>query len=351
MERTDKNGRRFQIVAIIAGFFFFLGYLLVQTPEFYDQLPVLKTPHIKFDPPSPKYKPTNNTRVNNASRMPSTYSGFLCGPVKGNVGNRLFVFASIYGIAKMKNIPYIIPKNDALLSVFNLFNDTTLQILQDVRKCDATFYRKEKQCCGYDPSLLNLDLTKGYTLITYLQSWKYFENVQANLRKQLTFRTSIREWANRTLEKISREHNYTRRDDVTFVGVHVRRGDMMRSVASYGYQVATPEYLHKAIAKFQNISNIIYIVCSLEIRWVQEHLRNLTNVFYSDPKHGAHKDMALLAACDHVITTVGTFGWWGGWLSGGNVTYFKWPAKQGSGLRKQFSKDFKDFFLPDWIGL
>jgi hypothetical protein len=27
-------------------------------------------------------------------------------------------------------------------------------------------------------------------------------------------------------------------------------------------------------------------------------------------------DLAMLASCDHVITTIGTFSWWSGWLAG-----------------------------------
>lgn len=101
----------------------------------------------------------------------------------------------------------------------------------------------------------------------------------------------------------------------------------MRSVVLYGYQVVILEYFYKVIVKFQNILNIIYIVCFLEICWVQEYLWNFINVFYSDLKYGVYKDMVLLVVCDYVIIIVGIFGWWGGWLFGGNVIYFKWFVK------------------------
>ncbi|XP_061187175.1 galactoside alpha-(1,2)-fucosyltransferase 2-like [Saccostrea echinata] len=305
----------------------------------------------QFAHPSPKYQARIKSNTSNGLRRTGSRIGFLCGSVTGNLGNRLFVFASIYGIAKMKNITYFIPRHDTLFSVFNLFNDSHLIIAKDSRKCKGTFFRKERKCCGYDPKLLNFQANTGYTLITYLQSWKYFEGATKNLRKQLTFKNDIQLWVNHTLEKISKGQNYSHRDDVIFIGVHVRRGDMLTSVSAYGYQVATPNYLHRAINRFIHLPNVIYVVCSLEIQWVKQQLQNITNIYYSDPKHGAHKDLALLAACDHVITTVGTFGWWGGWLSSGNVTYFKWPAKPGSGLRKQFSKDYMDFFLPQWTGI
>jgi len=31
----------------------------------------------------------------------------------------------------------------------------------------------------------------------------------------------------------------------------------------------------------------------------------------------AAEDMALLAACDHIILSLGTFGWWAAWLGAG----------------------------------
>ena len=71
--------------------------------------------------------------------------------------------------------------------------------------------------------------------------------------------------------------------------------------------------------------------------------------FISTPK--PEIAMAVLTLCDHVIATVGSFGWWIGWLTGGEVTYFKWPAKEGTELRKQYSKDYSDYFYPGWIGL
>jgi hypothetical protein len=50
-----------------------------------------------------------------------------------------------------------------------------------------------------------------------------------------------------------------------------------------------------------------------------------------------------------VIATIGTFSWWSGWLAGGEVTYFKSPAKQGTAFAHRLN--YKDYFDPEWIGL
>ena len=59
--------------------------------------------------------------------------------------------------------------------------------------------------------------------------------------------------------------------------------------------------------------------------------------------------MATLAKCNHVIMSVGTFGWWAGYFSGGDVIYFTPPFEAGSRLDKGYSEE--DFFPPKWIGM
>ncbi|CAC5426854.1 FUT1_2 [Mytilus coruscus] len=137
--------------------------------------------------------------------------------------------------------------------------------------------------------------------------------------------------------------------DVTLVGVHVRRGDMVNH--KFGYNIATPEYLTKAVQYFKSkYKNVIFIISSQDIPWTKANMPNNTNVEYlTSPKREII--VATLTLCNHTITTVGSFSWWIGWLTGGEVTYFKWPAKEGSRLRKQYSKDFSDFFYPGWIGM
>jgi galactoside 2-L-fucosyltransferase 1/2 len=61
--------------------------------------------------------------------------------------------------------------------------------------------------------------------------------------------------------------------------------------------------------------------------------------------------MAILALCDHFISTVGTLGWWIAWLAGGNVTYYKWPARENSIFREAFDAEYTNFFYPNWVGL
>ena len=59
--------------------------------------------------------------------------------------------------------------------------------------------------------------------------------------------------------------------------------------------------------------------------------------------------MATLSKCQHLIMSVGTFGWWAGFLTGGDVIYYTPPFREGAPLGRGFSED--DYYPPRWIGM
>ena len=99
-----------------------------------------------------------------------------------------------------------------------------------------------------------------------------------------------------------------------------------------------------------------FIVASDDLPWVRENVRapsgvksDRVNVTYTAATHSPGQDLAILASCDHVIMSIGSYGWWAGWLSGGTVIYYKfWPSREAAldiGLRPE------DHFPPEWIAM
>ena len=187
-----------------------------------------------------------------------------------------------------------------------------------------------------------------------------------------------------------------------FVGIHVRRGDLLgKEAVSRGQLVPTIRYFEKAmtffLSKYSNYSTVQFIVCSDDIQWCKSSLKSVrlaadskfdesmvsvvnvssaanpdekqesgvnSAVDYGNqdsqlasPAYGIHFspglspefDLALLAQCNHSIMTLGTFGWWGAWLAGGDVIYFNHSMKEGSRIGKVWINE--DFFWPTWIGM
>ncbi|KAK7095362.1 uncharacterized protein [Littorina saxatilis] len=80
----------------------------------------------------------------------------------------------------------------------------------------------------------------------------------------------------------------------------------------------------------------------------KHHVINDRQVTLVDPAPSI-VHMGFLASCDHVIMTVGTFGWWAAYLSGGHVTYYDGYPRPGSEVAEGFDRN--DFYLPDWVPL
>ncbi|CAG2218660.1 FUT1_2 [Mytilus edulis] len=258
----------------------------------------------------------------------------------------MFQLAAHFGVAMSKGMRVIIANNSELNRVFKLED---IDIRNNIDICKTFISRGEKQNCAYDKNILNFNNSQNIRLGQYLQSWKYFYDFRSQLRKQFTFRDLLLQEAKSKIVQTVKRFNIGSTRDVTLVGVHVRRGDMVNH--KFGYNIATPEYLTKAVQYYKSkYKNVIFIIASQDIPWTKTNMPNNTNVEYLNiPKREII--VATLSLCNHTITTVGSFSWWIGWLTGGEVTYFKWPAKEGSGLRKQYSKDFSDFYYPGWIGM
>ena len=59
--------------------------------------------------------------------------------------------------------------------------------------------------------------------------------------------------------------------------------------------------------------------------------------------------MATLALCNHTIGSTGSYTWWVGYLTGGEVLYYQdWPRKNTE-LDTQVVKE--DYFPSSWKGI
>jgi Glycosyl transferase family 11 len=198
---------------------------------------------------------------------------------------------------------------------------------------------------------------------------------------------------------------------VVFVAVHIRRADMLDDYnVVKGFTVADQAYLERAVSymtdRLRN-STVVYVVSGDGLDWATRHFQlavdaatrgksHVTVDYAANPSksttttsslpesskssttstltpslnlsvrapavdnvnkivivftmgYSGEVDLAILSKCNHTIMTVGTYGWWAGFLSGGITTYYKDFPRQNSYLSSTFSKE--DFFPPHWIAL
>ena len=276
-------------------------------------------------------------------------SNYICQTFNGRLANHIFQYASIYGIASLNNLTILLAEDDDLVEYFKV--PTALKV-RSRRVCDYFVVMNAEHCCTFEPTFMKLPPKQSYKLGVYLQSWRYFAHVKNQVRNELRFKDELQDYAVNTVESYRRKFITEKGNSkVTVVGVHIRRGDIASKefLEANSVVLAPDVYIYHAIDYFlDHFKNVIFLVCTDGMEYSKEIMkyRDVTVKF----AHGTPiQDLATLASCDHVLTTVGTFGWWAGFLSNGTVTYYKYPMREGTFERSEYI--YEDFFPRDWIGL
>ncbi|CAC5359358.1 FUT1_2 [Mytilus coruscus] len=291
--------------------------------------------------PVPLYRRKMSTT--HFDRVTRKKKGSICPILQGGLGNRLFQFSTSFAVARTKQMELIVPADAEIRKVFEI------NVTSNKSKGLCKGFRKvlDKASPTFNKSLLNFSSEDNIQLGYGLQSWKYFHMYDKELRKQLTFRKHIQKTAEQTIWKILQRRKIKSRKSITLVGVHIRRGDKVRN--NDGFNIATPEYLNRSVNYYaKRYASVIFLVISDGMDWSKNNMPSHVPVeFISLGKR--EFDMATVVACDHTIMTIGTFGWWIGYLTGGKVVYVKDAAKKGSRFERILN--FEDHFYAEWVGL
>ncbi|XP_048731279.1 galactoside alpha-(1,2)-fucosyltransferase 2-like isoform X2 [Ostrea edulis] len=260
---------------------------------------------------------------------------------EGRLGNQVFEFASLFGIAKHNNLIPIIPSNALLRRIFKITVGNTKPDIKHTKRYH------EKKGCTFEPALMSMGESENLWIKGYLQSYKYFQHAEKELREQYTFQDHIAQKAKSTFQTVIATKKST--PDTVYVAVHVRRGDMKnnQNFVKYGYTIASLDYINKAMNTFRkDFKNLLFVVGSDDLKWCKENLKEDDTVFIP-PGSSPEMDVAILTNCNHTVVTVGSYGWWTAWLINGKTIYYKGFPTPNSNLAALFKAE--DYYLPGWI--
>ena len=155
----------------------------------------------------------------------------------------------------------------------------------------------------------------------FFQSWRYFDNVKDEIRKDYTFHEGILEPCKEMMEELEGQEP---------IMLHVRRGDpnltdprgFKWSYTQCGsmHPVQPIEYYEKALKAFPEDQPVIVFSDSPE--WVKEQEFFKPNRFmisepedkYADGSYTPYADLCLMSLCSHAIIANSSMSWWGAWL-------------------------------------
>ncbi len=170
-------------------------------------------------------------------------------------------------------------------------------------------YFKENEWWVYEPELLKVSGT-AY-IEGYWQHYKYFENINPEITRELT----LKDWYDLQLQKMVAEIS----NNSSSVSLHIRRGDYISDPKAGSFMGVLPlEYYNKAIRYIsQHLKDPSYYIFSDELDWVKDNLKSDAPMQFVDVE-GGNKDyieLDMMSRCSHNVIANSSFSWWGAFLN------------------------------------
>lgn len=272
----------------------------------------------------------------------------------GRLGNQMFQYAALKGIALNRGFEYTIPPQNKSIQIDNygLIESFKLSTNKNIGWLNSNNIIKESGF-HFDEDLFN-NCPDDVNFVGYFQSEKYFKHIEDDIRKDFSFKD---EWLNPCKNFMEQFDN----QEVIFI--HVRRGDpnlIDRRGFKWAYvnlqdqhPTQSIDYYEESLSYFPD--NLPVLVFSDSIDWCKEQELFKSDRFmfsepedkYSDGALVPYIDLCLMSLCSHAIIANSSMSWWGSWL-------IKNPKKKIVAPKKWFGSsyehhDTKDLYCSNWI--
>ena len=275
----------------------------------------------------------------------------------GRLGNQMFEYAAVRGIAARHGYDWCIPpfyrtgiENYSLNQCFKLesVKEENLNFIEHFQYVGERFFHFDQELFDQCPDNVSLH--------GFFQSEKYFQHISDEIRKDFTFHDEHLEPCKEFISQF---------DGQEPIMLHVRRGDP-NLVDPRGFKwayvncsdqhpVQPLEYYQQALGHFNDDQPVIVFSDSPE--WVKEQEFFDDDRFfisepqdkYSDGSYLPYVDLCLMSLCSHAIIANSSLSWWGAWLQSN-------PSKKVIAPKMWFGpayadKNTADLYLKDWIVL
>ena len=239
----------------------------------------------------------------------------------GRLGNQMFKYAALRGIAnnistdflippsykKLENYPlmfkiaikFLIPKNKQNHLLFEYFEMSSIK-KKNVGYIETENVIEETQF-NFDENIFHTSLN-NFNLQGYFQTYKYFENVETLIKNDFKFKKNTN---NKCSEIISRFDNPT--------SIHIRRGDYLTTNT---HNPLEQNYYEKGIEEISQKSDLI--IFTDDVEWCKNNsFFKKKNIYFAHEftKSIDILDLCLMTKCKNHIIANSVFSWWGAYLS------------------------------------
>ena len=255
----------------------------------------------------------------------------------GRLGNQMFQYASLRGIAAKNGYNFMIPppaesyeKMDEWTQhqLFYPFNMSTIENL-NVQYTDGERPVVSEKHFGFDEDLYN-NCPRWVDVRGYLQSEKYFKEIEDLIREDFTFKPQFL--------RPSRSMIGSFEDPVS---LHIRRTDYL--TLSHHHNNLGLDYYEEALSHFDEDRTVV--IFSDDPEWCKEQSLFESDRFLVAEGNINYTDLCLMSLCKAHIIANSSFSWWGAWLAKSEkvIAPSKWFGPDNQHL------DTTDLYCEGWI--
>jgi len=249
---------------------------------------------------------------------------------EGRLGNQMFQYAFVRGVAANRGFDWVIPGPDAdRLDNYGLFDCFELTNCDLSKNTGEPFFAKrvEYRDMHFNEQIFN-ECEDNTNFSGNFQTEKYFEAIASSIRKDFTFKKAYSEPCKDFIDSLGG------RDSTIFL--HVRRGNPNltgRRGEKWSYQMVQEYhplckelYYTQALSMFPEDKKVVVVSDTIdwckEQSWLQGDRFFFSDASYEEFGDGAsvpYIDLCLMSMCGGAIIANSSLSWWGAWLQGLDV--------------------------------
>ena len=234
----------------------------------------------------------------------------------GRLGNQMFQFAALKGIARNRGYEYCIPPSQMQgewkdhHQYYNAVGTGSAQHqllqpfkLNNTNQPNLQFIDQDRPVVQEGSFTFNEDLFNNcpdwVTIQGFFQTEKYFKHIKDEIKGDFEFKDEISSPCKDMVAEIDEP-----------VSLHIRRTDY---ISNPNHSALGLEYYEKALKQFDKRSAIV--VFSDDPDWCNEQELFASDRFLVAEENSAYVDKCLMTLCKGHIIANSSFSWWGAWLS------------------------------------
>lgn len=255
----------------------------------------------------------------------------------GRLGNQMFQYAAVRGIAANRGYEWCIPNhstevddgigNKLRTEIFDCFK------LINLKKENIFLLNKgyapivQEKFFHFDQELLDL-CPNEVSLYGFFQSEKWFKHIEKQIREDFSFKSEIYEPCVKMISQVESP-----------ISLHIRRGDF---TFNENHPLQPIQYYENALEYFNKDST--FIVFSDDPDWCKQQKLFDSDRFLIAEGNSNYVDMCLMTLCSGHIIANSSFSWWGAWLANSK----KVIAPKNWFGPKLIHNDTKDLYCEGW---